>query len=169
MAKTLGLLAQTKTAQFYIVRSVLALVCTGCEVRLYSAVSRTLTPRVGVLFLIPILFSPGMFHASTALLPSSFTMYTSMIGLSAFLDWHGELKTATGIMWFGIGALIGWPFAGALVLPFLLDEFLAAVFLGDMQATLMRFASGVVKCLRVLVTALLLSLFSAICQDTNYV
>lgn len=76
--------------------------------------------------------SPGNFHASTAYLPSSFTMYTGMLGAAAFMDWRGGLKTASGIAWFAAGGIIGWPFAMALSAPFLLEEgLLALMSLGD--------------------------------------
>ena len=103
-----------------------------------------------MLFLMIMVFSPGMFHASAALLPSSFTMYTSMLGLTAFIDWRG-LKTARGIMWFGIGALVGWPFAGALAVPFLLEEMVIAIISRDIQPTAYRFIDGMARCLLILV------------------
>jgi alpha-1,2-mannosyltransferase len=68
------------------------------------------------------------------------------------MDWHGGLKSATGIMWFGIGALLGWPFAGALILPFVAEEWLLAI-LGptDIFETFLRYLDGIVRCLIVLV------------------
>ncbi|KAI2016439.1 mannosyltransferase [Ophidiomyces ophidiicola] len=143
-------LTRTKSAQFYFLRVVLAFVCTVCETRLYSVISRSLNPRIGVLFLMILLFSPGMFHASTALLPSSFTMYTTMLGLSAFLDTKKGLQTARGIMWFGIGAIVGWPFAGALVIPFVLEELVLAVIFQEIRPAFHRILSGGIRCLGVL-------------------
>ena len=98
-----------------------------------------------------ILFSPGFFHVSSAMLPSSFAMYTSMLGLAAFLDRRGRANTARGIMWFGVGAVVGWPFAGALVLPLLLDEVVAGIKEGTISLALSRIGRGVLKCLLVLV------------------
>ncbi|KMU82669.1 DIBD1 [Coccidioides immitis H538.4] len=96
VAKISTFFTRTKSAQFYFVRMALAFTCTMCETRLYSVISRTLNPRIGVLFLMIMLFSPGMFHASTALLPSSFAMYTSMLGLSAFLDCASRSPNSQG-------------------------------------------------------------------------
>ncbi|DAA79053.1 TPA_exp: Mannosyltransferase [Trichophyton benhamiae CBS 112371] len=93
---------------------------------------------------------PGMFHASTAVLPSSFSMYMSMLGLAAFLDWQGGLKTVQGIICFGIGAMVGWPFAGALAIPFLLEEIAVAWSLGDIAPAIKRVLEGVLKCLLIL-------------------
>lgn len=92
-----------------------------------------------------------MFYASVALLPSSFAMYTSSLGLAAFLDWHGGPKTASGIMWFGIGAIIGWPFSGILIIPFLVEEIAIAIVSGDKFEVFRRFLDGTVRCLIVLV------------------
>ncbi|EEQ32023.1 mannosyltransferase [Microsporum canis] len=150
IAKILGLFARTKSAQFYMVRLTLGLFCTICETRLFAAISCSLNPRIGLFFLVIMVFSPGMFHASTAVLPSSFSMYMSMLGLAAFLDWQGGLKTVQGIVCFGIGAVVGWPFAGALAIPFLLEEATVAWSLGDIVPTFKRTFEGVMKCLLIL-------------------
>ncbi|KAL1960851.1 hypothetical protein VTO42DRAFT_5834 [Malbranchea cinnamomea] len=150
IAKSSLLFTRTKTGQFYFVRMALAFICTMCETRLYAVISRTLGRRIGVFFLMIMLFSPGMAHSSVALLPSSFAMYTSMLGLSAFLDMRGGLNTPKGILWFGIGAVIGWPFAGALVLPFLLDEAVVGVRTGTVLSTISRILRGAFRCLLVL-------------------
>ncbi|KAK2810090.1 hypothetical protein FQN50_003284 [Emmonsiellopsis sp. PD_5] len=147
IAKLTILFSRSKTAQFYFVRMALGLMCTACETRLYSSISRTLNPRIGVLFLMIMVFSPGIFHASTAMLPSSFAMYTSMLGAAAFMDWRGGLKTARGIMWFGIGTVLGWPFAGALVLPFLLEEVVIGFISSSPQLTIIRFVDGALRSL----------------------
>lgn len=152
IAKISTFVARSKSAQFYFVRMALAFMCTACETRIYSAISRTLNPRIGVIFVMIMVFSPGMFHASTAMLPSSFTMYTSMLGTSAFMDWRGGLKTGRGIMWFGIGAILGWPFAGALVLPFLLEEIAVGYVSKIIHRTLIRFTEGAMRCLIFLVS-----------------
>ncbi|KLJ09366.1 alpha-1,2-mannosyltransferase [Blastomyces silverae] len=142
--------ARSKSAQFYFIRMALAFICTACETRIYSAISRTLNPRIGVIFIMIMVFSPGMFHASTAMLPSSFTMYTSMLGMCAFMDSRGGLKTGRGIMWFGIGAILGWPFAGALVVPFLLEEIAVGYVSKFLRRTLIRFTEGTMGCLIIL-------------------
>ncbi|RAK97476.1 uncharacterized protein BO80DRAFT_458099 [Aspergillus ibericus CBS 121593] len=142
----------SKTSEFYAIRLFLAMVCAACETRLYSAICRTLSPRIGLLFLMIVAFSPGMFHASTAFLPSSFTMYMSMLGLTAFLDWRGGQKTAQGIMWFGLGAIVGWPFAGALVLPLLLEEVLIGFFSSNIRGVFLSVLDGAMRCLVILAT-----------------
>ena len=78
------------------------------------------------MFMLCMVFSPGMFSASVAYLPSSFAMYAVMLGMAAFMDWRGGLRTAQGIMWFGIAGIVGWPFAVAMTTPFLLEELVFA-------------------------------------------
>jgi alpha-1,2-mannosyltransferase len=143
-------LARPKVVEFYFLRIALALVCALCESRLYSVVSRTINPRVAIFFAMALVFSPGMYHAAPAYLPSTFAMYTSMLGFSAFMDWTRGIKTAQGIMWFGLGTTLGWPFAGALVLPFIAEEAILATVTGDIFDTCMRILNGGLGSLAVL-------------------
>ena len=77
--------------------------------------------------------SPGNFHAATALLPSSFDMYTAMLGASTFVIWQGGAKTARGLHWFAAGAVFGWPFSAALCAPFVVEDVLLAFSRGKAQ------------------------------------
>lgn len=121
-------------SEFYFVRYALAAVCALCQTILYRTITLTIHPRIGALFVLATILSPGNFHASTAYLPSSFTMYTGMLGAAAFMNWRGGLRTASGIAWSAAGAIIGWPFAAALCAPFLLEEgLLALISLGNAQ------------------------------------
>lgn len=96
-------------------------------------------------------FSPGMFHASASFLPASFTMYTSMLGLTSFLDWRGGQKIPQGIMWFGLGSIVGWPFAGALMVPLLLEEVIISFIAGSMRKIVFNILNGALRCLSILV------------------
>lgn len=144
----------TKVAEFYFLRVVLALFCALCETRLYSIISRTLHHRVAIFFMTALVFSPGMYHASPAYLPSSFAMYTSMLGFSAFMDGRGDKGTAPGIFWFACGALLGWPFAGALIIPFLLEQAWLMVSTGDLWSAFKRVLDGAVRSVALLVGSL---------------
>ncbi|KAI9809462.1 MAG: mannosyltransferase [Pycnora praestabilis] len=135
----------TKKSEFFFVRVVLAIACAVCETRLFIAISRSLNPRVGVLFLLVLTVSPGMFHASAAYLPSSFSMYTTMLGMASFMDWRGGLKTNNGIFWFGAGGIVGWPFATILVFPFLLEEVTLGVLSGAGFELFQRLLDGTVR------------------------
>ncbi|PSN64318.1 hypothetical protein BS50DRAFT_602058 [Corynespora cassiicola Philippines] len=139
-----------KVAEFYFLRIVLAFVCATCETKLFSVVSRAMNPRVAIFFLMVMIFSPGMYHASPAYLPSSFAMYTTMLGFSAFMDWQGGIRTAQGIFWFAVGSLLGWPFAGALVIPFVVEEVLLATVTGELFDGFRRLLDGTVRSLIVL-------------------
>ena len=143
---------QSKTAEFYVIRLFLAVFCAACQTRLYSSICRSLNPRIGLLFLTIVTFSPGIFHASTAFLPSTFTMYTSMLGLAAFLDLKGGPKIAQGIMWFALGAVVGWPFAGALIVPLLASEAIIAVLAGSIGSFILAILDGAMRCIAVVAT-----------------
>jgi len=145
-----GFLGNSKVAEFYGLRILLALVCAATETRLYSAICRTLNPRIGAFYLMIVVFTPGFFYASVAFLPSSFAMYTSTLGVTAFMDWHGGSKSAVGIMWFGVGALLGWPFAGALIIPFVLEDWAVGIWMGDTFEVFRKYLDGTVRCLIVL-------------------
>ncbi|KAK5954047.1 mannosyltransferase [Knufia fluminis] len=145
-----SLISRSKTFEFYLLKCILAGLCAATETRLYSVISRTLHPRIGVFYLMIVAFTPGFFYASAAFLPSSFAMYTGTLGLATFMDWRGGTKTGTAIMWFGIGALLGWPFAGALIIPFVLEDWTVAFIADDMANTFFLYLDGVVRCLAVL-------------------
>jgi alpha-1,2-mannosyltransferase len=134
--------ANPKVVEFYFLRTTLALVCALCQSRLYSVVSRTVNPRVAIFFAMALIFSPGMYHAAPAYLPSTFAMYTSMLGFSAFMDWTKGMKTSQGIFWFGLGTTLGWPFAGALVLPFVAEELILAFVSGEILDGFRRLFQG---------------------------
>ncbi|KXG50707.1 GPI mannosyltransferase [Penicillium griseofulvum] len=145
-----SLVVHSKTAEFYTIRLSLAFLCAACQTRLYSAICRTLSPRIGLLFMMIVTLSPGMFHASTAFLPSTFTMYMSMLGLASFLDWKNSRKTAQGIMWFGLGTIVGWPFAGALIVPLLAEEAIVSILSGSLGSLLYNVFDGIIRCLSIL-------------------
>ena len=143
----------TKVGEFYFIRYTLAFICSLCQTQMFRVINNTLNPRIALFFLFANVFSPGMFHASAAFLPSSFAMYTTMLGMAAFMNWRGGLKTAQGIFYFAIGGVLGWPFAIALSAPFLFEEIIFAS-LSSKDAfidAIMRFLRGFVAGLLVLV------------------
>ena len=150
-AKLGHLLTGSKSFEFYFLRVLLAFCCALTETRLYAVICRTLNPRIGIVYLTIVAFSPGVFYASTAFLPSSFAMFTATLGFAAFMDWTKGPKTESGIMWFGIGAIVGWPFSGALIIPFAWEEITVAVLSGSYFELFRRTLDGAVRCLVVLV------------------
>jgi len=168
-----NLSSSTKVAEFYFLRASLAVVCALCQTRLYSVVARTFNPRVAVFFLIAMVISPGMYHAAPAYLPSTFAMYTTMLALAAFMDRSGGcMRTAQGITWLSIGSILGWPFAGALVLPFVAEEAIVASVTGDVFQSFSRLLQGAIRSLIVLaVQTVVDSLFyrKLVCVPLNIV
>lgn len=140
-----------KAFEFYFVRGLLASACAGCEIRLFSTISRTMNPRIAVIFMLAMASGSGMFHASVAYLPSSFAMYTTMMGVAAFMDVPGGLKSSNGITWFGIGATMGWPFSAALILPFFTDELTYVVVTHNIGEVVGRVLTGGLRTLIIVV------------------
>lgn len=73
------------------------------ELKYFRAVCREFGIQIGRLWLIFQLFSPGMFVASTAFLPSSFAMYFCSAALAAW--WHQKYNLA--VYFVAIAALLG--------------------------------------------------------------
>ncbi|GAB1319422.1 mannosyltransferase [Madurella fahalii] len=144
----------SKVAEFYFLRYILAFVCALCQTLMWRAVCLALNPRVGLFFILALVFSPGNFHSSTAYLPSSFAMYMAMVGAAAFMNWRGGIKTSQGMFWFAVGGVLGWPFAAALCAPFVLEEAFFAM-LSDRE----RFFESFIRLSRGVIAALLLVVF----------
>jgi len=106
-----------------------------------------------MLYLVVTMTAAGMFHAATAYLPSTFAMYTTMLGMTAFIDRrHSEgRKTAEGVFWFAIGGLLGWPFSMAMVAPFVVERLLAGIGSNGVGRTLGIFIKAALGALGVLV------------------
>ena len=134
-----------KATEFYFLRFALGFLCAGCEARLYAQLRRLVNGRLAVVYMAAILTSPGMFHASVAYLPSSFAMYGFMLGLSAFMDWRGGMRTAQGMMWISMGGFLGWPFALALMFPFLAEEGLLLLLSGEWLDPISRVLDGATR------------------------
>ncbi|XP_022080995.1 alpha-1,2-mannosyltransferase ALG9-like [Acanthaster planci] len=111
------LLAANKILVFYFTRCLLGLSCALCELYFYRGVCKNFGASVGRLTLCFSLFSTGMFISSAAFLPSSFSMYMTMVSMAG---WYlGNYPVA--IMGTAISAFVGWPFAGALGIPIAID------------------------------------------------
>ncbi len=140
--------------EFYFIRYTLGFICALCQTQLFRIINSVLNPRIALFYMFAMIFSPGMFHASASFLPSSFAMYTSMLGMAAFMNWRGGLKTTQGIVWFAVGGILGWPFSMALCAPFLFEEVIFAC-LSSKDAfieVIIRFFTGIVASLLVLVS-----------------
>lgn len=142
----------TKTSEFYFLRIVLALVCAQCESRFSSAIAKVVNRRAAFFFFMIMISSPGIYHAAPAYLPSSFAMYTTMLGFSAFMDIRGGVGIPAGIFWFAGGALLGWPFAGALIIPFVLEQLLLTLYTRKFYAGVKNLLDGALRSVALLVS-----------------
>jgi alpha-1,2-mannosyltransferase len=124
------------------VRISLATISVFAEAKLYRTVYEKINERVGRYLFFMLLFSTGMWNASagilvlsyspdiplnafTALLPSSFAMYMSTFAFSYALapsSVQNSRRTLAATLLFAAGAIVGWPFALALSIPFVYEE-----------------------------------------------
>ncbi|KAF7303187.1 Mannosyltransferase [Mycena kentingensis (nom. inval.)] len=128
-------LSGDKRPAFFAVRISLAVVSVFAEAKLYRAVYDKINERVGRYLFFMLLFSAGMWNASAALLPSSFAMYTTTFAFSYALQpatAQNGRRTLSATLLFATGAIVGWPFALALAIPFVLEELF--IFSGDRVA-----------------------------------
>ncbi|XP_034187810.1 alpha-1,2-mannosyltransferase Alg9 isoform X1 [Osmia lignaria lignaria] len=98
---------------FYFVRCLLSVGCALSEVYFYKNVCREFGIHIGRLTLVFLILSSGMYIASAAFLPSSFSMYLSTVATAAWYARQYELA----IFATAISALLGWPFAALLGIP----------------------------------------------------
>ncbi|XP_063853624.1 alpha-1,2-mannosyltransferase ALG9-like [Scylla paramamosain] len=111
------LLQYNRMLVFFFIRCLLALGCSGCELYFYRGVCKEFGSLVGSLTIGIMIFSAGMFGASTALLPSSFAMYMTLLSMGAWYQKCPQLAIFTT----AISTFLGWPFAAALGLPIAFD------------------------------------------------
>lgn len=102
---------------FYFSRCLFALVCAWCELYFYKAVCREFGVAIGRLTLAFLLLSAGMFISSTAFLPSTFSMYMTLLSMAAWF----QRKYEVAILATALSAFLSWPFAGLIGLPIALD------------------------------------------------
>ncbi|TFK41811.1 asparagine-linked glycosylation 9 protein isoform a [Crucibulum laeve] len=121
-----------KRIAFFAVRILLAVMSTLVEAAFFRTVVVRINERVGRYLFFMLLFSAGMWNASTAFLPSSFAMYTSALAFSyAFTpaSLNDNRRTLAATLLFAAGAIVGWPFSLALAIPFIFEELF--IFSGD--------------------------------------
>lgn len=129
---------------FFAVRTFLAVISSVCEASLYNTVKEKINNRVARYLLFMMATSAGMWNASIgmcltytlhscyfmlthtlAFLPSSFAMYAVTLACSyAFVPSNqaDSKRTLAATLLFATGAIVGWPFALAVAIPFVLEE-----------------------------------------------
>ncbi|CDO73179.1 Glycosyltransferase Family 22 protein [Trametes cinnabarina] len=119
------LIGPEKRPAFFAVRIFLGIVSSLCEVTFYRAVVDRINYRVGRYVFFLLLFNAGMWTASTAFLPSSFAMYANTLAFAHALEPPGTenaRRTLFATLAFALGAVVGWPFAIAVAIPFVFEE-----------------------------------------------
>ncbi|KAJ4485792.1 glycosyltransferase family 22 protein [Lentinula aciculospora] len=121
-----------KRVAFFAVRIFLAVISSVTEVVLYRKVYEKVNHRVGRYLFFILLFNAGMWNASAAFLPSSFAMYTGTLAFAYSIapsSSRESLRTLYTTLLYATGAIVGWPFALALAIPFVIEELF--VYSGD--------------------------------------
>lgn len=102
-----------KIGVFYTTRVLLGIMCAVTEVALYKGLMSACGPRPARYLLFLLLFSAGMFTASTTLLPSTLSMYFTTLASAAVLDYSPILVAVHVIT----GTVLGWPVAALAAAP----------------------------------------------------
>jgi alpha-1,2-mannosyltransferase len=105
---------------FYCVRCMMAMASSACEAYFYIGVSQEIGANVGRITLAIMIFSAGMFVASTALLPSTTSMYLCMLAHGAWF----QQSYALAIFATALSTYLSWPFAAILGVPIAWDVLL---------------------------------------------
>lgn len=111
-----------KSAGFYCLRVLLAVLAASCETRLYNAIATRINHRVAMVYAIITASSTGSFIATTSYLPSSLAMYTVTLAMAAFVGTDDSSRSTRAMVWLAIGTIIGWPFIALLAMPFVLED-----------------------------------------------
>ncbi|KAI0715109.1 glycosyltransferase family 22 protein [Earliella scabrosa] len=114
-----------KRPAFFAVRIFLAIVSSLCEVTFYRAIVERINYRVGRYVFFMLLFNAGMWTAASAFLPSSFAMYANTLAFAYAVEpstLSNTRRTLFATLAFASGAIVGWPFAAAVAVPFVIEE-----------------------------------------------
>ncbi|KAJ1730200.1 mannosyltransferase [Coemansia sp. Benny D160-2] len=119
---------RTKPQVFYALRLAMALACAGCETLFVRRIADCVDRRIAALTALALAGSAGMFHAASALLPSSFAMCLCTLASAAAMrapsDDAGHLarRVVPAVAAFVAAAAGGWPYAIIAAVPFALEE-----------------------------------------------
>ena len=102
---------------FYSLRCVMAVACSLAELYFFKGVVKEVGANVGRITLALMVFSAGFFISSTAFLPSTTSMYLTMVSHGAWFRQAYPLA----IFATALSALLSWPFAALLGAPIAFD------------------------------------------------
>ncbi|WVQ74450.1 hypothetical protein IAR50_004051 [Cryptococcus sp. DSM 104548] len=116
-----------KRPAFFALRISLGAICSFAEAKFYRTVVEAINERVGRYMLFIMMLSAGMSFASVSFLPSSFTMYTTMLASTFWFKPanstpQGVTRTYRATFFYGLGAIVGWPFSAALGIPLVFEQ-----------------------------------------------
>ena len=106
-----------KLVLFYAMRLSFAVACACMEAKLLRTIRRVLGVRIAHWSLLFLACSAGLFHASSAFLPQTFTMLFVMATLDAWMRRDYQQV----ILGTGVCSLVGWPFSVLLSIPAALE------------------------------------------------
>ncbi|CAG9538201.1 unnamed protein product [Cercopithifilaria johnstoni] len=106
-----------KLGVFVTMRCLLGLFNVGGEIKMYQALCSRFGNRIARIYVMLTSLSSGMFIASCAFLPSSFSMSANLFAIAAYINEEWSIA----ISFIALSALISWPFAAILGLPIVLE------------------------------------------------
>uniref|UniRef100_A0A8R1XKE2 Mannosyltransferase n=1 Tax=Onchocerca volvulus TaxID=6282 RepID=A0A8R1XKE2_ONCVO len=106
-----------KSSVFITMRCILGLLNVSAEIKMYEALCSRFGNGIARTYAVLTSLSSGMFIASCAFLPSSFSMSANLFAIAAYINEEWFLA----ILFTALSALISWPFAAILGLPIVLE------------------------------------------------
>jgi alpha-1,2-mannosyltransferase len=103
----------SKVLLFFYTRFFLAIICAACESYFIAGVASKFSPLATRLVLAIHVVSIGMFISSSAFLPSSFSMYMTLLILGGWMKHDLRISILATMA----SVLIGWPFSGVIAIP----------------------------------------------------
>ncbi|QLL32520.1 hypothetical protein HG536_0D00420 [Torulaspora globosa] len=111
---------------FYVIRAVLGIASYVLECSVHREIANTLSLKVANSWLVFQMFSPGWFHASVELLPSSVAMLLYLGSIKYALRYLSRNSTSSflaSLTFNVVAGIVGWPFVLVLSVPLCLHYF----------------------------------------------
>ncbi|KAJ3426785.1 alpha-12-mannosyltransferase alg9 [Anaeramoeba flamelloides] len=115
----------SKATQFFILRSIYGLVSAICETFLIRSLGKRFSKSVTTLATVFFATSTGMLISAPSFLPSTFSMLCVCLYIGGWLI-HSDFIVVLSI---AASTFIGWPFAVAISVPYLIDFLVRAGFI----------------------------------------
>jgi alpha-1,2-mannosyltransferase len=130
---------------FYAIRMTVGIICAFSETVFIKGVYERFGRKVAITTFLFIVFSSGMFNASTSYLPSAFVMCSLMISFGSWYSLSANIseknfKYSLCIASVGVAGIIGWPFCIIAVIPLAIDTIYHHGFMPSLVDALKVFA-----------------------------